>query len=219
MIATVVPPGAVGVEARGPVCADVLWPEEAAALGEVVETRRREFTNARSCVRRAFAKLGLAPVPVLRGPNREPIWPPGLVGSITHCPGYCAAALAPAARLAAIGIDAEVHAALPRGVLQMVSVDAEREWLIAAPRGDICWDRLLFSAKESVFKAWFSVARRWLGFEDAVVTVNPDAGSFRARLLVPGPVVAGAIVTEFEGRYAVSGGHIVTAVALDAQPS
>ena len=60
----------------------------------------------------------------------------------------------------------------------------------AAVRADVPhvhWDRLLFSAKESVYKAWFPLARRWLGFEDAVVMIDPSAGTFQARLLVVGP--------------------------------
>ena len=46
----------------------------------------------------------------------------------------------------------------------------------------ICWDRLLFSAKESVYKAWFRATGRWLGFEDAEVTIDPVARAFHARL-------------------------------------
>lgn len=215
MIAAVVPSGTAAVEARDDMRDAFLLPEEAAALGHVAEVRRREFTLARSCGRRALTRLGFAPVPVLRGADREPIWPAGIVGSITHCRGYCAAALAPAARLVTIGIDAEVHAALPRGILQMVSVDEERDWIRSAPDDGICWDRLLFSAKESVFKAWFPMTRRWLGFEDAAVTVDPDAGTFHARLLVPAPLVGGAIVSGFDGRYAIEDGHIVTAVVVE----
>src|SRR5262249_33599292 len=62
------------------------------------------------------------------------------------------------------------------------------------------WDRLLFSAKESVYKAWFPLARRWLGFEEADVTLDP-AGRFTARLLVPGPV------SGFTGRWTVHNGQ------------
>jgi 4'-phosphopantetheinyl transferase EntD len=80
----------------------------------------------------------------------------------------------------------------------------------------VCWDRLLFSAKESVYKAWFPLAGRWLGFADAVITLTPAAGIFSARLLVNGPVVAGRAVTGFTGRWLVRRGLIVTAVALPA---
>ena len=59
------------------------------------------------------------------------------------------------------------------------------------------WDRLLFSTKESVYKAWFPLAERWLGFEDARVTIDRDRGSFAARLLVPGPRLDGRELSGF----------------------
>jgi len=47
----------------------------------------------------------------------------------------------------------------------------------------IRWDRLLFSAKESVYKAWFQLTGRWLGFEEASLDIDPSAGTFSARIL------------------------------------
>ena len=83
------------------------------------------------------------------------------------------------------------------------------------------WDRLLFSAKESVYKTWFPLARRWLGFEEAALLFtpgpDPERGTFTADLLVdPLPVVAGRPVRTLHGRYAVSGGLLGTAVTLAA---
>jgi 4'-phosphopantetheinyl transferase EntD len=157
---------------------------------------------------RALAELGFPPAPILPGPKREPSWPPGAVGSITHCRDYCAAAVAPASRFASIGIDAEVHDELPEGVLERISLPEERAWLETRLGDGTCWDTVVFSAKECVFKAWFPVARRWLGFEDACVELAPDEGTFHARVLVPAPL------TGFDGRYLVRDGLVVTAIAL-----
>jgi 4'-phosphopantetheinyl transferase EntD len=71
-----------------------LFPEEAMQLDGAVDSRLREFATGRSCARQALAGLGLAPAPILRGAKREPLWPAGIVGSITHCRGYRAAAVA-----------------------------------------------------------------------------------------------------------------------------
>ena len=87
---------------------------------------------------------------------------------------------------------------------------------LAAARPDLCWDRMLFCAKESVYKAWFPLTRRWLGFDEASVTIDPVNRTFTARLLVDGPVVNGAVVTGFEGRWLVSGGLITTAIVVTA---
>ncbi|MCQ1581995.1 4'-phosphopantetheinyl transferase superfamily protein [Streptomyces parvus] len=50
----------------------------------------------------------------------------------------------------------------------------------------VCWDRLLFSAKEAVFKVWFPLARCQLDFTEADIRIDPGSGSFSARLLVQG---------------------------------
>ncbi|MFE0703349.1 4'-phosphopantetheinyl transferase [Streptomyces sp. NPDC058872] len=146
-----------------------LFPEEEALVARAVPARRREFATARLCARRALAALGAPPAPLLRGRRGAPAWPVGVIGSITHCMGFRGAAVAPADRVLALGIDAEPHAPLPRGVLGAVAFGPERARLrvLAARRADICWDRLLFSAKESVYKAWSGYGGAWLGFEDA----------------------------------------------------
>jgi 4'-phosphopantetheinyl transferase EntD len=194
----------------------VLYPEEEALIARAVDKRRREFTTARACARAALAGLGLPPAPIGRGPRGAPQWPPGVVGSITHCAGYRASAVARDHEVVTIGLDAEPHGALPEGVLDAVASESEQDELaaLAAARPDVCWDRLLFSAKESVYKAWFPLARRWLGFEEAAVGIDPAAGTFTARLLVSGPVVNGAPLTGFEGRWLVGRGLIVTAIAV-----
>jgi 4'-phosphopantetheinyl transferase EntD len=218
MIEEILPEAVISVEAWNDPPDLVLFPAEAAAVGRSVEKRRREFTTARACVHEALTQLGLAPGPVTTGEKGEPQWPPGVVGSITHCDGYRACAVARSTEVAAIGIDGEPNAALPEGVLPEVAGDAELLWLAELQRDvpRVHWDRLLFSAKESVYKAWFPLAGRWLGFEDAVVTVDPSEGSFSARLLVSGPLLADGQLTAFSGRWLVRDGLVLTATAVPA---
>lgn len=219
-----------------------LFPEEAATLTRAVDKRRREFTTGRICAHRALEALGVPAVPILPGERREPLWPAGVVGSITHTAGYRAAAVARGAAGSAVsvGIDAEPNEPTPGGVLREISLPAERDMLTALGREHpaVCWDRLLFSAKESVYKAWFPLAQRWLGFDDAELTITVDAGAdggdgpsvggaliagapgvdargvFQARLLVAGPALPGGELTGFSGRWAVGRGLIVTAIAF-----
>jgi 4'-phosphopantetheinyl transferase EntD len=75
------------------------------------------------------------------------------------------------------------------------------------------WDRLLFSIKESIYKAWFPLARRWLDFQEASVTIDP-AGSFHGRLLVPGPIVAGTPLAGLQGRWLIDNGLVLSAVSV-----
>lgn len=190
----------------------VLFPEEEAHIERAVDKRRREFTTVRRCARLALGRLGVDPAPLLPGERGAPGWPAGIVGSMTHCAGYRAAAVAAAGQGLTIGIDAEPALPLPAGgVLASVTSETERERLTAyaVAHPEIAWDRLLFSAKESVYKAWFPLARRWLGFEDAELEFDTEGGTFTARILVPDRPV-----DTFEGRWAVADGIAVTAIAV-----
>ncbi len=216
MIETILPDTVVAVELREDLTDVVLFPAEEAAISQAVDKRRREFTTARACVRKAFAQLGLPASAVGNGPRGEPLWPTGIVGSITHCDGYRACALAHSHDIVTIGIDAEPNAPLPDGVLAGVSLPPERRWLQQRARDapGVHWDRLLFSAKESVYKAWFPLTGRWLGFQDALIALDADAASFTARLLVPGPLLDGRRLTELTGRWLVLDGLVTTAIAV-----
>lgn len=194
-----------------------LLPEEEALVANSVEKRRREFTTVRHCARQALARLGLPPAPILSGACGEPIWPARVVGSMTHCDGYRAAALARAAEVATLGVDAEPHAPLPDGVFGAIALPGEqaRAAALTAALPGTCWDRVLFGAKEAVFKAWFPVTGRWLDFAEADIVIEP-AGTFAARLLVPGPVIGGVRMTAFHGRFLVERGLVLTATAAPA---
>jgi 4'-phosphopantetheinyl transferase EntD len=222
VIEQILPQSVASVEARSDDLTAVLFAAEEASVGRAVEKRRSEFTTARACARQALVRLGLPESPITNGPHGEPQWPAGVVGSITHCEGYRAAALARAGEITTIGIDAEPHRPLPPGVPLDSVADHQERHALAELRRDVKgvhWDRLLFSAKESIYKAWFPLAHRWLNFEDARVTIDPAAGTFRARLLVAGPTVDGQPLTGFIGRWSVSDGVILTAITHLAQTS
>ncbi len=195
--------------------ADDMYAQEAAAVDRAVPRRQAEFAAGRRCARAALARIGIPPGPVLRGKDREPLWPPGAVGSITHCDGYVAAAVAATDVVRSVGIDAEVHAPIPDGVLNRIARPEEVEWMATRDGDGVCWDRVVFSAKESVYKAWYPLAHRWLGFEDATLTFTPDAGTFAVSLLVPGPVIGDQPLRGFTGRYLVRDGLVLTAITLE----
>jgi 4'-phosphopantetheinyl transferase EntD len=216
----IVPPAVIAVETFDDPPDVHLYPQEEALLRKAVASRRLEFGTTRWCARRALAKLGLPAAPILPGPRGAPIWPDGVAGSMTHCSGYRAAALAHSTDIAAIGIDAEADGPLPDGVRDRIARPEELAALAAltAAAPGTSWDKLLFSAKESTYKAWFPLAQRWLGFTDASIGINPADGTFIARLLVPGAVLADRQLTEFHGRWLIRNGLVVTAIAVPTPP-
>ncbi|MCO8269166.1 4'-phosphopantetheinyl transferase superfamily protein [Actinoplanes sp. TRM 88003] len=206
MIAEVVPAGLTGwAERYGDDAPDDLYPQEAAVVARAVAKRRREFATGRWLARQALGRIGVPPGPILPGERGAPGWPPGIVGSITHCPGYAAAVVGRRDRVATIGVDAEPDEALPDGVLGEISLPAERDRLARLEPGGVHWERLLFCVKEAVYKAWFPLTQRWLDFTEADAELRPD-GTFEVKLLVDGPV------SGFAGRWRAERKFLVAAI-------
>lgn len=151
-----------------------LFPQEMEAVDRAVPKRRLEFARGRSAARRALADLGWPAVPIPVGPDREPMWPRGVVGSITHCEGLVAAVVARDSCLATVGLDAEPAEGLPADVRPLVLRDSE--WST-----DPVTEKLVFSAKEAIYKALFPIVRVWIDFQDVEISLQDGAGTFTAR--------------------------------------
>lgn len=192
-------------------------PEEEPLIAKSVAKRRNEFVTVRYCARLALGELGLPPVPILKGDKGEPCWPDGVVGSLTHCEGFRGAAVGRRGEVRSVGIDAEPHDVLPNGVLDAISLPAERLELQALPTG-LHWDRILFCAKEATYKAWYPLTQRWLGFEDAHIVFDVDdtgtAGGFESRVLIDPAALSGPPLQTLSGRWSVRDGLALTAIVL-----
>jgi 4'-phosphopantetheinyl transferase EntD len=187
-------------------------PEESACVALSVEKRRREFAFGRACSHAALLGLGHGRQgPIISGEHGAPVWPKGIVGSITHIEGYYAAAVASKSDFEAVGIDAAANRPLPSSVERIVADDDELRDL---PRGE-GWSTAVFSAKEAVFKAWFPMTGRWLGFDEAKVTLDPVAGVFCAKLRLAGLLPGGLV--ELEGRFEVTPHLVLTAVCFPSR--
>jgi 4'-phosphopantetheinyl transferase EntD len=223
VIEQILPPEVASAEAFHDPPEAVLFPAEEEMINRAVDKRRREFRTTRHCARRALSQLGLPLVPLLRGEHGQPQWPAGVVGSMTHCVGYRAAAVARSCEIPALGIDAEPHAPLPAEVLQTIAVPEEHQALIALARSapQTCWDRVLFCAKEAVYKAWFPLTRRWLGFADVTITIEPtdrDQGRFQVRLGTPDPAVTAAgTFNRLAGHWLRGADLVITTAVLSAR--
>jgi 4'-phosphopantetheinyl transferase EntD len=213
LIGRILPPGVTSSEVFDDAAPAPLFLAEAALMRGRLPRRRRQFASARACARRCLAELGRSPAPLLPGPGGAPQWPAGVVGSITHCEGYRAAVVASASRYAALGIDAEPAGPLPKGVLGLITSPAERAELAELAELDpaVPWERVFFSAKEAVYKAWYPATGIWLGFRDATLSLAVD-GTFTAEIRPPGDVTVDPV---YEGRWLAGAGEdlVLTAVA------
>jgi 4'-phosphopantetheinyl transferase EntD len=193
-----------------------LRPEEAACIPGVVETRRREFTAGRACARRALARLGIEGFSLVVGPGRAPVWPPDIIGSITHCDGFTAAVVARRGRILAVGVDAEPAIPLDPPLIPLVCTPEERRALAQQPAAESgrC-AKVLFSAKEAVHKCLYPVFGLILDFLDVSITLDRDAGRFATARAIASATTLPAL-GRLEGRFAVTPSHVLSGALLRA---
>jgi len=187
-----------------------LLKSEEALVDGAARTRVEQFTAGRVCSRIALGRLGVAgTTPIPRGEDRAPIWPEGFVGSISHTDTWCAAAVARAADFRSLGIDLESSTPLKEALWKRVCTPKERAWLHELPAPGLT-GKIVFSAKEAVYKCQYPLSKQFLGFHAVEVELGEDsfqalfqqeAGDFK-----PGDVIS--------GRYLVEEGLVATACEL-----
>jgi 4'-phosphopantetheinyl transferase EntD len=174
--------------------------------------REAEFRAGRACAREALSRIGIDGWPLLPAATREPQWPAQVVGSITHSGAYCAAAVAHDHHCAGIGIDVEATGRVGDELAPAVCSSNELAAL------DRCASRrraellsLVFSAKESVFKAIFPRLRLFLEFDDVEIEFEPRNAAFHARGRAP---ELERLLTRLDGRFAIGKVNLATTAVL-----
>lgn len=189
-------------------------------LHRAVDKRKAEYLSGRLCARQALQQLGFTAAHTFHigtGDNRQPLWPEGVVGSITHSHGFASAIVAPADAVKSIGIDSEfeINNKTAGNVTSHILVDGEahaanRELTNSAEQ----YLTLIFSAKESIFKCLYPLVNIFFDFHAARVELDPARpGRFQFTLLKP-------LSTDFpaafqgHGQYTIDGHYVHTAVVL-----
>jgi 4'-phosphopantetheinyl transferase EntD len=194
-----------------------LYPEEQECIRKAVPKRRREFTAGRLCAREVLLRLGFGNFPLLVGPDRAPLWPKNIVGSISHCSNLCVVAATKDKRIKGLGVDVEVAGPLDIAVKELVCTKKEKLW-IANTQPLIGSDlaKIIFSAKESLYKSLFSFTRTPLDFMDFQVEIDAQTNEFDVELF-------NEQATEFLkqynliGRYFCSADFVFTGVEIRKQ--
>lgn len=197
----------VAYEVTGSPTAITLLAEEEPAVANAIPSRRNEFAAGRICARNALADLGFGRPAIPVGPNREPVWPVGVMGSISHTRNYCfAAACRAGSAVRGLGVDVEQLGRVGPDTFELLFGDSELRGIAAGDaRGDPdSTATRLFSAKESFFKAQFPLTECWIGFRDVVGSIELATNDVILRVVhkelrgvFPLPVRARCL--EFEG--------------------
>ncbi len=158
-----------------------LLPAEAAATQAFSPERLAEFTHGRDCARRALRRLGTGDLAIPVGPHREPLWPAGVVGSISHAGPAAAAVVAWKAHVATIGLDLEPTLPLEPELLPLICRPEELAVIRASGSNPTEMARLIFSMKEAAYKALWPILRCFLDFQDLEIGMVPGASAFTIR--------------------------------------
>jgi len=210
-------------ETREPGDAAALLPGEAAFSSRAVDKRVREFAAGRVCARRALADLGMADFPLRAAADRQPLWPPDVIGSITHTDGFCAAAATERGRLIGIGIDTEVVATVSAAMQEHICGEAETRWIRSLP--PVMQDAatmLIFSAKEAFYKCQYPVVGEWLNFTAVEILLDEwrhDAGGGLRIRPLQDLAIADRVKPPFKGRYLFHERYVSVAVTLPVRPA
>jgi 4'-phosphopantetheinyl transferase EntD len=216
----------VAAEMREPGDPAQLLPAEMGCLGRAAAARAAEFAAGRLCARSALRELGIIDFPLQVAPDRHPLWPPSVVGSITHTDGFCAAAVADRRRLLGIGIDTEVVAPMSQRLRARICVPAESDWLGSLPEADrAAAAMLIFSAKEAFYKCQYPLVGERLGFGDLYVepthwkplVARPAGGAAPFVVRPTRPIaLAHRVPVPVHGRYRFHQQYVSTAIELSA---
>jgi 4'-phosphopantetheinyl transferase EntD len=180
---------------RAPVCVGVATPSmyhaplmgtEQVGVADWAPKRRRQFAAGRAAARLALLSLGEPVIAIPKGPDSAPIWPCGIVGSISHCEGFCAAVLSRQDDAASLGFDVETAEPLPGDLHPMIFSPRElSEFEAQSQQRGVDLTKIGFSAKEAFYKCYHPLANRFLDFRDVAVRFvarqgeAPSAGQFR----------------------------------------
>lgn len=190
-----------------------LMGDEVLVIEQVTAARAREFGAGRAAARAAMEALGHVPRPVLQGEDRAPVWPPGLTGSITHSARDCLAVVTDSPDIAALGLDLEPSVPMEPALWPEICTPDEMLWLAGlgpSQRGHFA--KLIFCAKEAVYKAQYQISRTMLGFQDVGLDMDLQAGRFSATIRHE---VSGIPTgTRIGGRFVILSGNFVAAVEL-----
>jgi len=212
------PEGTFAAELCGSGDASGLLPAEAAYVRDAAPKRQAEFAAGRWCARRALGYLGYIDFALLPRVDRSPDWPSGVVGSITHTDGYCAAVVADARRFQAIGVDAEIVGRVTEETWPQLFTAPDAAQIASAPAAERArLATIVFSAKEAFYKCQYALTEGWVGFLDVSIELaesDARAGTFTVRSAGHLPMLDA--IVPVRGRFDVDAGLVLTGVSIAA---
>lgn len=182
-------------------------------LDKAVVKRRAEYLAVRYAARQLLQNAG-CDGHVDTSSSREPVWPAGWCGSLSHTRGHAIAIIAPCNSGLTPGIDIEMFdAKTMRETAEMFTSVDERQLLAACGLAYETALLIAFSAKESLFKALYPEVKCFFGFEAARIgSIDTAAHSIILELTQP-LTPERKQGCQFNGQYLIEENRVITLIA------
>jgi 4'-phosphopantetheinyl transferase EntD len=203
----------VAFELEGQGDVGALAEHERPFIARATPRRAAEFAAGRSCAKAAMAVLGVTGVTLLVGSGREPVWPPAMIGSISHTNDFCIAVVGPEQRVHGrygIGLDVEQIGRVGENLWRRLFVDEEATYLNSLHgRQRQLMSTVMFGAKEAFYKAQYQLTESWVGFSDVSITIDGNSMELRP---ASGLAVLDAFDWPVRGRWQERSGRAIAVV-------
>ena len=179
-------------------CQEPRYQSDLDAVINAVTSRQREYIAGRVLARELLGRLGVDAQTIASGPKREPLWPKGIVGSISHNELFCAAVVAQNSVVTSVGIDIETTGRIDRQLWGHLFTKEETEHLLQLePVAQLRQATLFFSIKEAFYKYQFPITQSWVGFRDVSVH-QEDASLYRLTAQISDATLANTVLAVVE---------------------
>ena len=207
----------IAPEVQVAVAEDWMWsqeayPEEETYITRAVDKRKREFRAGRHAAHAALEALRISDFPIKVGDHRQPLWPSGIIGSISHTEGFCACVATEKGDILSLGIDVEPLEAVDAASLPLICTRRELQAIEGArDKTSIPLCKLIFSAKECVHKVYHPLNGHTLDFLDAEITFDLEAKTFTAKINNP-EKNAKFPIKQLHGHFDADGNYLFTLI-------
>jgi 4'-phosphopantetheinyl transferase EntD len=160
-----------------------IYPEEYKFIKAARIKRQRDFIAGRIATRNALRRLNIYNFPILVGKHRNPLFPKNIIGSISHTKDYCAVVISNNKNILSLGFDAETRdSKINDNMMDLICTKNEKIWLKQSNNYKL-YVKIIFSAKESIYKCYFPIIKEFLDFQDVEISINLVKNNFTFKIL------------------------------------
>ncbi len=187
-----------------------IFPEEYLIVKNSIQKRKKEFIAGRTLAKLALESYGIENYPLLSGKNREPLWPDGIIGSISHTNTFACTVVTKNTTFSSVGIDIETLEHIHKNELELILTKFELDW-ISTIRSELqnIIHKIIFSVKESFYKCAFPIINRYIDFKQVDVIVKHEENIIEINNLSQIPEIK---LQHIKCNYFIFNDHVLTYV-------